>query len=76
MFVFFEKWVIGFYERYGCNVIFINGNKRVVREGDIYDYGMVFSDRLLYIGEVFQFKIEELELKWVGFLVCKDYMKC
>ena len=70
-----EKWVIGFHERHGRNITLTNGNKRAAREGDTYDHGMVFSDRPLHIGEVFQLKIEELESKWAGSLVCKGYMK-
>ncbi|XP_020626123.1 neuralized-like protein 4 isoform X2 [Orbicella faveolata] len=63
-----EKWVIGFHERHGRNITLTNGNQRAVREGDTYDHGMVFSDRPLHIGEVFQLKIEELESKWAGSL--------
>lgn len=58
MFVFLEKWVIGLYDKCGCNIIFISDKCRVVREGDIYDYGMVFSDRFLYIGEIFSLKLK------------------
>lgn len=53
MFVVYEKWIIGLYECYGCYIMLLNNNCRVICEGDIYDYGMVFSDRVFYIGEVF-----------------------
>ena len=71
-----EKWVIGLHERHGRNITLTNGNQRAMREGDTYDHGMVFSDRPLHIGEVFQLKIEELESKWAGSLVCESEVEC
>ena len=67
-----EKWVIGLHERRGRYITLSNDNQRAIREGDTYDHGMVFSDRPLHIGEVFQLKIEELESKWAGSLVGID----
>lgn len=66
-----EKWVIGLHERRGRYITLSNDNQRAIREGDTYDHGLVFSDRPLRIGEVFQLKIEEIESKWAGSLVSK-----
>lgn len=63
-----EEWVIGLHERRGRYITLSNNNSRAVREGDTYDHGMVFSDRPLHLGEVFQLKIEEIESKWAGSL--------
>lgn len=74
-----EKWVIGLHERRGRYITLSNDNQRAIREGDTYDHGLVFSDRPLRIGEVFQLKIEEIESKWAGSLVSKvqvEYVGC
>ncbi|EDO44784.1 predicted protein [Nematostella vectensis] len=38
------------------------------REGDTYDYGVVYSDRPIHLGEVFQLQIDQVETKWAGSL--------
>ena len=65
-----EKWTTSLHERHGRYIILSHGNQTALREGDTYDHGMVFSDRPLHVGEIFQLKIEELEPKWAGSLVC------
>jgi len=70
-----EKWVLGLHERRGRYITLSNDKRRAIREGDTYDHGMVFSDRPLHIGEVFQLKIEDIESKWAGSLVSKGYIK-
>lgn len=71
-----EKWVIGLHDKRGRNITLTSDKRRAAREGDTYDHGMVFSDRPLHIGEIFQLKIEELESKWAGSLVCKGEINC
>ena len=71
------EWVLALHERRGRYITLADNNQRAIREGDTYDHGMVFSDRPLHVGEVFQLKIEELESKWAGSLVrnnnrCRD----
>lgn len=71
------EWVLALHERRGRYITLTDNNQRAIREGDTYDHGMVFSDRPLHVGEVFQLKIEELESKWAGSLVrnnncCRD----
>ena len=70
-----DKWAIGLHERHGRYISLCNDNQRAIREGDTYDHGMVFSDRPLHLGEVFQLKIEELESKWAGSLVSEDQIQ-
>eukprot|EP00794_Sanderia_malayensis_P017422 gene17422-19166_t len=63
-----EEWLIYFHSRCGKSVRLLNGDRRARRDGDTYDNGLVFSNRPLHIGELFQLKIEEMESKWAGSL--------
>ena len=58
-----------FHRRCGRYIKLSDHNQRARREGDTYDHGLVFSERPLHTGELFQLKIEEMELKWAGSLV-------
>ena len=65
-----SEWTIFFHNRCGRYIRLFDDNRRAKREGDTYDHGLVFSDRPLHVGELFQLKIEEIESKWAGSLVC------
>lgn len=62
--------MISFHQRHG-RYIKLSGehNTLATREGDTYDHGLVFTNRALHLGEVFQLKIDQLESKWAGSLV-------
>lgn len=73
-------WQIRFHNRCGRHVQLSNGNQRARREGDTYDHGLVFSNRPLHVGELFQLRVEEMESKWAGslvnfFLFFHEYLK-
>ena len=62
-------WELRFHNRCGKYINFSDDNQRARRNGDTYDHGLVFSDRPLHLGELFQLKVEEMESKWAGSLV-------
>ena len=64
-----REWTIKFHERHGRYVTLTEGGTCARRNGDTYDHGVVFSNRKLSIGEIFQLRIDELESKWAGSLV-------
>ena len=64
-----EKWKIRFHSKCGKYIRFSNEYQRARRDDDTYDHGLVFSDRPLRLGEVFQLKVEQMESKWAGSLV-------
>ena len=66
----YTPWTIRFHHRSGKYIKLSEGNTQARRDGDTYDHGLVFSERSLHLGEVFQLKIEEIEPKWAGSLVC------
>ncbi|XP_065051659.1 neuralized-like protein 4 [Rhopilema esculentum] len=63
-----QRWQMHFHRRCGRYIKLSDHNQRARREGDTYDHGLVFSERPLHTGELFQLKIEEMELKWAGSL--------
>ena len=64
-----RRWKIHFHKRCGRYITFLDDYQRARRENDTYDHGLVFSNRPLRLGELFQLKLEETESKWAGSLV-------
>ena len=59
----------GFHEKRGRFVAISPDHLTATRAGDTYDHGVCFSQRPLKLGDVFQLRINEMDLKWAGSLV-------
>ena len=64
----------GFHEKRGRFVAISPDNLTAARAGDTYDNGVCFSQKPLKPGDVFQLRINEMDLKWAGSLVSHDAM--
>ena len=72
-----DETQIGFHTLCGKRVMLSLDNLTAKREGDTYDNGLCFTGKPLKIGNVFQVKIQEMDLKWIGCLVslmCSHYI--
>lgn len=59
----------GFHQKRGRNVALSADNLTATRNGDTYDNGVCFSKKPLRLGDIFQLRINEMDLKWAGSLV-------
>ena len=59
----------GFHEKRGRFVAISPDHLTASRAGDTYDNGVCFSQKPLPVGDVFQLRITEMDLKWAGSLV-------
>lgn len=64
-----EETLIGFHAKRGRYVQLSADNLTAKRDGDTYDNGVCFTQKPLMLGNVFQLRIEEMDLKWAGSLV-------
>ncbi|XP_046860451.1 neuralized-like protein 4 [Xenia sp. Carnegie-2017] len=58
----------GFHQKRGRNVALSADNLTATRNGDTYDNGVCFSKKPLRLGDIFQLRINEMDLKWAGSL--------
>ena len=61
----------GFHEKRGRYVAISSDHLTASRAGDTYDHGVCFSQKPLPVGDVFQLRITEMDLKWAGSLVSR-----
>ena len=66
-----DETPVGFHPKRGRYVQLSSDNLTAKRDGDTYDHGVCFSQKPLVIGDVFQLRIEEMDLKWAGSLVSR-----
>lgn len=67
-----DETLVGFHAKRGRYVHLSPDNLTAKRDGDTYDNGVCFTQKPLMLGNVFQLRIEEMDLKWAGSLVSHE----